>query len=846
MRSGWTVRIATAVALSALALAVLALALAAAPASAGDGAWGAVTLADEQNRALTVKGESATILLDVQSDGLHEDECLYLGARELPSGWSQDVPGAVATAKGFQIPQGEAEWALDLDVGEATPSGTYELEVGLDRGYDLSELASVMVTVEVTPYTFTATLDGVPTEPVAPGSRVSSVLWVRHDAPQPETARVTVRSSPPDWQVFVGQPMLAVRSAEPSATQLLMQLPQGYPPGASTVILQLTSPDPRFAPALIEAVVDVAELPGLSLVSAPPLQQLQPGSSAWVNISLANTGNVDLKVASVAVDARATDAEGWHVHATALPMAVRAKGTATLRALVSAPSGDDRPLAGEHQLPVVVATDLKSVTVDVVVRVQVGEVRALAFAPVDVDAGTVMDYYYPDSNVMSLTYGTVTEKRYDGLPPGDVNGSETRQQEVVPINPYAATTGTGYVEVVDMGNLGRYREVRLSARFGAPVEAVSFTKDSVFLWSGRSWVVAVDITVAAGAAQGNHTVTVTATDPAGGSASTELTVVVYHLSARLDGSLRLVPSPAAISSGDAAERDGIVLDEGAGIEFAGTVVSTCDADIPYAEVHVYDVHGERATLYRAIPIENLTAREERTFLFMYSSAEPGDHQLVAQLMVPGAVPDDEGREALFPTTVSNAAAPSGWGTIAPAIALGTVAGLGAGLLAILGTEAGMWALLALLLVPLYTRLRPDQVTDQFVRGQILGYVKANPGETYASIKRSLRLSNGQFVYHARVLESQGLIRSVKDGANRRFYPSGMRIPPEIRDLKLNQVQRIIYTIVMEYPGISQRKLAKMVNLSPSTVSYHVNIMTKIGVIERRRSGRLVLCFANGD
>jgi predicted transcriptional regulator len=97
-----------------------------------------------------------------------------------------------------------------------------------------------------------------------------------------------------------------------------------------------------------------------------------------------------------------------------------------------------------------------------------------------------------------------------------------------------------------------------------------------------------------------------------------------------------------------------------------------------------------------------------------------------------------------------------------------------------------------------------------------------------------------------VLESQGLIRSVKDGANRRFYPSGMRIPPEIRDLKLNQVQRIIYTIVMEYPGISQRKLAKMVNLSPSTVSYHVNIMTKIGVIERRRSGRLVLCFANGD
>jgi len=168
LRSGWTVRIATAVALSALALAVLALALVAAPASAGDGAWGAVTLADEQNRAITVKGESATILLDVQSDGLHEDECLYLGARELPSGWSQDVPGAVATAKGFQIPRarpsGPSTWTSarpplpgPTSSRSAWTAATTEracLGHGHGRGH---------------PYTFTATLDGVPTEPVAPG-----------------------------------------------------------------------------------------------------------------------------------------------------------------------------------------------------------------------------------------------------------------------------------------------------------------------------------------------------------------------------------------------------------------------------------------------------------------------------------------------------------------------------------------------------------------------------------------------------------------------------------------------------------------------------------------------------
>ena len=175
--------------------------------------------------------------------------------------------------------------------------------------------------------------------------------------------------------------------------------------------------------------------------------------------------------------------------------------------------------------------------------------------------------------------------------------------------------------------------------------------------------------------------------------------------------------------------------------------------------------------------------------------------------------------------------------------LGIAVGALAGVLAIIGTEAGRFALLIFILVPLYTRLKPDQVKDQFTRGQILGYVKANPGETYSSIRKALRLSNGQFVYHARILETQGLIKSVKDGANRRFYPEGMRIPREVKDVKLNQVQRIIYTIILEYPGISQSRISKMVKLAPSTVNYHVNIMTKVGVVERRRSGRLSLCFA---
>ena len=821
------------------------LVVASSPASAGEVATGELGMTGGRDGTVRATGETVDLALDVRSDGLDADELMYLGVRDLPRGWTQDVPGAVETAKGFQIPQEDAGWDIRLDLGDATPAGTYELEVGLDRGSDLSELAALRVAVEVTPYTFTTALEGIPAEPVLPGARLLGVLWVQHDAPQAEAARVTVRSFPDGWQVFVGQPMLAVPSGESSSTQLLIQPTQGYPPGAGTVVLHLSSPDPRFASALIEAVVDVAELPGLSFVSAPPLQALLPGSSARVDLTLANTGNLDLELTSVAVDASATPERGWTVSASGLPARIAAKSTAVLRATVTVPSGPETPLAGEHELPLVVATDLASVILRLALRVPVAEVRTLAFAPVDL--GAMWGDTYGDTNLMAFSVGyeaSLDDQRKDL--PGGWGQSGAPPDQTVPINPNAEPRGTGYVEVVDLGNLGRYRKVHLSATFERPVEDVSFTKDTVFLWTGRSWVVGVDITVAADAAPGDYLVTVTATDPDGGSVSTGLGAIVYHLSARLGGALRMVPLDGALDSGAPPSRGGIVIGEEEGVDFAGTVVNTCDALIPRAEVLIYDVLGASAVLYQAIPIENLTAREERIFLFRYSSSEPGEHQLVAQLQVPGAVPDAQGHEAVVPTTVSEAAAPSGWGALALPLVLGTVAGLGVGLLAILGTEAGMWAMLSLLLVPLYTRLRRDQVTDQFVRGQILGYVKANPGETYASIKRALRLSNGQFVYHARVLESQGLIRSVKDGANRRFYPAGMRIPREIQDLKLNQVQRIIYTIVMEYPGISQRKLARMVNLSPSTVSYHVNIMTKIGVIERRRSGRLVLCFANGD
>ncbi len=834
---GWKGGRTAALALVALAVAVVALALSSS--ASEDGPWAALSLAEGQassvDTPLTVMadGEAVSLRFTVASGGLEDGEVLYIGAQDLPKGWSQDVPGAPSTSRGFQLPAGSSEPVLDLDLGGATPAGSYPVEVRLDRSWDLTTLATLRLNIEVTSYAFTAMMDGLPTSPVAPGARVTGSLWLAHDAPQSETAVVSVRSAPPDWTVFVGQPQLAVASGSRTATQFLVQVPEGAEPGASTVAFDLTSPDPRFTAAIIEAVVDVAEQPGLSFVTASPPPTVSPGGSATVVITVANSGNVGLR--AVRVGLADTSPAGWSVSSAQLPKEMPVGSAVSFEATLHASPWPRMPIAGAHSVPLVLISDVMGVELRMTVRATVPEVRSLAFAPVnhtDISENDVAYSLYMD--------GTLSYRYPNGtVPPAEDPG------KVVYINPYSNVTGRGYVEVVDMGNLGRYRDVAFSAVNADPVVRATFTKPTVSLWSGRSWVVGVDVTVRAATPEGSYTVLVTATDGSGSAASTTLDVVVVHVSARLDGDL--VPmggaaDPAPYTGTDEDLKVGV----GGEIVLSGTVVSTCSVVIPVAEVQIYDISGDKATLYTTISIENLSAEESRAFFFTYEADEPGDHRLEAQLLVPGAVPPGAEGGLLADADITTEAAVPDWGVLLLPIALGAVAGLGAGLIAILGTEAGKWALLVFVLVPLYTRLKPDQVKDQFVRGQILGYVKANPGETYASIKRALRLSNGQFVYHARVLESQGLIRSVKDGANRRFYPAEMRIPKDVQDLKLNHVQRIIYTIVMEYPGISQRKLAKMVNLSPSTVSYHVNIMTKVGVIERRRSGRLVLCFANGD
>ena len=144
--------------------------------------------------------------------------------------------------------------------------------------------------------------------------------------------------------------------------------------------------------------------------------------------------------------------------------------------------------------------------------------------------------------------------------------------------------------------------------------------------------------------------------------------------------------------------------------------------------------------------------------------------------------------------------------------------------------------LLLLIVPLYSKIRREKVLDHFIRGQIFGYIMANPGEHYNSIKQALDITNGSLAHHLKTLERERFIKSKRFGLYRRFYPWAMRVP-EDGYFQINEIQKNILDLCRHQPGVSQKELAASLLLTPPTINYHIAILAEHGYVRVIRRGR---------
>jgi len=160
-----------------------------------------------------------------------------------------------------------------------------------------------------------------------------------------------------------------------------------------------------------------------------------------------------------------------------------------------------------------------------------------------------------------------------------------------------------------------------------------------------------------------------------------------------------------------------------------------------------------------------------------------------------------------------------------------------------GTEIGLLAFLQFILVPLFVRIKNDRVLDHFTRGQIYGFIKANPGTHYIAILEHLELQNGVLAYHLKVLEREEYITSERDSIYKRFYPRHMKIPHKER--QLSHLQRDIVEALKTHPGTSQNGLARMLGESKQVVGYHIRVLQKAGIVRVERDLQQTRCYLEG-
>jgi len=164
------------------------------------------------------------------------------------------------------------------------------------------------------------------------------------------------------------------------------------------------------------------------------------------------------------------------------------------------------------------------------------------------------------------------------------------------------------------------------------------------------------------------------------------------------------------------------------------------------------------------------------------------------------------------------------------------------IVAIFATEVGKVAILGLLLVPLYTKIKREKVMDHFIRGRIYEFICSNPGVNYSFIKEQFKLTNGTVTYHLSMLERQEFIRAKQDGIYKRYFANNGG--PAASDVQPMSLQLSIAKAVREKPGMTQKEIAMRLGSSKQLVSYHIRNMKKDGLLDTHRDGRSVRIFPN--
>ncbi len=125
-----------------------------------------------------------------------------------------------------------------------------------------------------------------------------------------------------------------------------------------------------------------------------------------------------------------------------------------------------------------------------------------------------------------------------------------------------------------------------------------------------------------------------------------------------------------------------------------------------------------------------------------------------------------------------------------------------------------------------------QVLNLESRRRIHDFLTARPGSHLREVARSLDLPLGTALYHLDYLVSHDLIVVRRDGRYKRFFVKHMlgRVEKDYVSVFHHDVPRRIVTALLAFGKRTQRELCRDVEVSRSTLSFHVNNLVDSGIL----------------
>lgn len=135
--------------------------------------------------------------------------------------------------------------------------------------------------------------------------------------------------------------------------------------------------------------------------------------------------------------------------------------------------------------------------------------------------------------------------------------------------------------------------------------------------------------------------------------------------------------------------------------------------------------------------------------------------------------------------------------------------------------------------------RNEDILALGTRRRIYEYILATPGAHLRKIHRAVELPFGQVLYHLNYLEKYELIVVKKDGKFNRYFIRNMlgRREKDVISVLRHNVPRRVAILLLFKPRLTHKEMLGYVDVSPSTLSFHLQKMLLAEVVGRETRGR---------